>query len=80
MTVSSIFIVFTMALLFPKNEIMVICAYVAIFLGYSSLLEHQKDVVTNFVARNDVFAILATGYSKSLCCACLLIFSKTCLI
>ena len=80
MTVSSIFIVFTMAVLVPKNEIKAICAYVALFLKYSSLLEHQKDVVTNFVAGNDVFAILATGYSKTLCCAYLLIFSKTCLV
>ena len=58
--------------LFPKDEIEAVCTCVlASSLGYSSLREHQKNVVTNFVGRNDVFAILPTGYGKSLCYACL---------
>ena len=60
-----------MVALLPKNEIEAICTCVALSLGYSSLREQQKDVVTNFVAGSDVFAILPTGYSKSLCYACL---------
>ena len=57
--------------LFSKNEIEAVCTCVASSLGYSSLREHQKNVVTNFVAGNDVFVILPTGYGKSLCYACL---------
>ena len=54
--------------LFSKNEIEAVCTCVALSLGYSSLQEHQKSVVTNFVAGNDVFAILPTDYGKSLLC------------
>ena len=57
--------------LFPKNEIEAVCTCVASSLGYSSLWQHQKNVVTDFVAGNDVFDILSTGYGKSLCFACL---------
>ena len=61
--------------LFSKNEIEAVCTCVASCLGYSSLREHQKNVVTNFVAGNYVFVILPeilpTGYGKSLCYACL---------
>ena len=56
--------------LFPKNEIKAICTCVALSLGYYCLWEHQKDVVTNVVAGNNVFAILLAGYSKSLCYTC----------
>ena len=40
-------------------------------LGYDSLKELQLKVITSFVAGNDVFAVLPTGYGKSLCYACL---------
>ena len=40
--------------LFPKNEIEAVYTCVASSLGYSSLREHHKNVVTNFVAGNDI--------------------------
>ena len=40
-------------------------------LGYSSLKELQVKVVSSFVEGNDVFAVLLTGYGKTLCYACL---------
>ena len=57
-----------MVVLFSENEIEVICTCIALSLGYYSLQEHQKDVVTNFVTGN---AILPSGYGKSLCYTCL---------
>jgi len=56
---------------FSKEEIEATCNSVALSLGYSSLREQQKTVITKFVAGSDVFAILPTGYGKSLCYACL---------
>ena len=38
---------------------------------YSSLKPKQRDVIVEFVLGSDVFAILPTGYSKSLYYACL---------
>ncbi len=40
-------------------------------LGYSSLQSLQEEVVVSFVTGHYVFAILPTGYGKSLCYACL---------
>jgi len=40
-------------------------------LGYSSLKEEQLEVVTAFLEGHDVFAVLPTGYRKSLCFGCL---------
>ena len=40
-------------------------------LGYSSMKPAQVEVVLNFVRGRDVFAILPTGFGKSLCYACL---------
>ena len=40
-------------------------------LGYLSLKEEQREVITNFVQGKDVFAVLPTGFGKSLCYACL---------
>ena len=57
--------------LFSKNEIEAVCTCVSSSLGYSSLREYQKNVVTNFITGNNVFAMLPTGYGKSLCYACL---------
>ena len=43
----------------------------ALSLGYSSLKPKQRDVIVEFVLGSDVFAILPTGYGKSLCYGCL---------
>ena len=40
-------------------------------LGYSRLWDEQLNTITCFVRGNDVFAILPTGYGKSLCYALL---------
>ena len=40
-------------------------------LGYISLKSEQKAVIKDFVMGNDVFAVLPTGYGKSLCYVCL---------
>ena len=40
-------------------------------LGYESMKEHQRKVIESFVEGNDVFAVLPTGYGKSLCYFCL---------
>ena len=41
-------------------------------LGYSTLKPLQEEVIVQFVAGRDVFAVLPTGFGKSLCYACLL--------
>ena len=40
-------------------------------LGYPDLKPEQQDVVETFVKGHDVFAVLPTGFGKSLCFACL---------
>ena len=40
-------------------------------LGYSALKPKQIEVVRAIVRGRDVFAILPTGYGKSLCYSCL---------
>ena len=45
--------------------------YAAQNLGYDSLKQHQMDVVLALAAGRDVFAVLPTGYGKSICYACL---------
>ena len=39
-------------------------------LGHKKLKDLQLEVSKSFVGGKDVFAILPTGYVKSLCCAC----------
>ena len=39
-------------------------------LGYESLKPEQETVVRVFLGGKNVFAVLPTGYGKSLCCAC----------
>ena len=46
-------------------------------LGYPSLKPEQLEVVEIFVKGRDVFAVLPTGYGKSLCFGCLpIVFDK----
>lgn len=46
-------------------------------LGYSELKQEQLKVVMAFISGRDVFAILPTGYGKTLCYACLpLVFDE----
>lgn len=40
-------------------------------LGYPMLKPEQLDVLLTFVKGRDVFAVLPTGFGKSLCYACL---------
>jgi len=56
----------------PRSEVILSSAlYAAKELGYASLKELQVQVLLSFVAGEDVFAILPTGYGKSLCYAIL---------
>ena len=41
-------------------------------LGYTALNEEQRVLILEFMNGRDVFAVLPTGYYKSLCFACLL--------
>ena len=40
-------------------------------LGYQGLKEEQLEVLIAFLSGRDVFAVLPTGFGKSLCYACL---------
>ena len=40
-------------------------------LGYEKLKELQLEVITRIVNGHDVFAVMLTGYGKSLCYGCL---------
>ena len=46
-------------------------------LGYPSLKLEQLDVMETFVKGRDVFAVLPTGYGKSLCFGCLPIVCRS---
>ena len=46
-------------------------------LGYPELKPVQLEVIETFVKGRDVFAVLPTGYGKSLCYGCLpIVFDK----
>ena len=47
------------------------CREEASSLGYQTLKEEQLNVITSSVKGKDVFAVLPTGFGKSLCYACL---------
>ena len=53
------------------RDIISACESVAASLGYPHLKEEQRSVIINFVTGNDVFAVMPTGYGKTLCYACL---------
>ena len=36
-----------------------------------ALKKEQKEIILDFILANDVFAVLPTGFRKSLCYACL---------
>ena len=59
-----------MAMPFRKEDIEAACVSAALYLGYDNLKDEQKSVITKFVSGSDVFAILPTGFGKSLCYAC----------
>ena len=54
-----------------QGDLEVIVAEVATELGYSRLKEMQLRVIVQFISGRDVFAVLPTGYCKSLCYGCL---------
>ena len=56
---------------FGVEDIRSTCRAGASSLGYQTLKEEQLKVMTSFVMGNDVFAVLPTGFGKSLCYACL---------
>ena len=60
-----------MAMRFRKEDMEAACVSAALCLGYDSLKDEQISVITKFVCGSDVFAILPTGFGKSLCYACL---------
>ena len=46
-------------------------------LGYTKLKPEQMNVIISFLSDRDVFAVLPTGFGKTLCYACLpLVFDK----
>ena len=48
-----------------------VCDRGAMELGYSSMKPEQVEVAVALIEGRDVFAILPTGFGKSLCYACL---------
>lgn len=54
-----------------KDRVQTCVLHAAQELGYSYMKPAQVEVVLNFVRGRDVFAILPTGFGKSLCYACL---------
>ena len=59
------------ALITNKESIERVCDRVAKNLGYESFKSDQETIVSGLLEDRDVFAILPTGYRKSLCYACL---------
>ena len=50
-----------------NGDIVKDCQFVAASLGYAKLKEEQRSVIINFVSGNDVFAVMPTGYGKTVC-------------
>ena len=53
------------------KEIIIAMNSEALSLGYCSLKKEQRNIILDFILGNDVFAVLPTGFGKSLCYACL---------
>ena len=53
-----------------SNEILTAITVATEAIRYQSLKDKQREVIVNFVKGNDVFAVLLTGYGKSLCYTC----------
>ena len=56
---------------FSEAEIESAFAVVASSLGYPTVRKQQLRVLLSYIRGNDVFAVLPTGYGKSLCYAIL---------
>jgi len=54
-----------------KEWILAATESVLVSLGYSFLKKEQLEVILDFVLGNDVFAVLPTGFGKTLCYACI---------
>ena len=54
-----------------SGHIDIVIETVARSLGYTQLKREQQMVINSFVSGNDVFAVLPTGFGKTLCYACL---------
>ena len=52
---------------FREKDVLMACREEASSLGYQTLKEEQLDVITSFVKGKDVFAVLPTGFGRSLC-------------
>ena len=50
-----------------EAEIESACVVVTSSLGYPTLREQQLRVLLSYIRGNNVFAVLPTGYGKSLC-------------
>ena len=55
----------------PKRKTIDVVSCCALRLGYPSVRTHQLSVVCQIIEGRDVFAVLPTGYGKSLCYALL---------
>ena len=60
-----------MSITLDKSDVVSAAMHVAKQLGYPEMKDLQVKVVVDFVCGRDVFAVLPTGYGKSLCYACL---------
>ena len=53
------------------NAIRQACKAIGASLGYQTLKKEELEVMVRFIRGEDIFAVLPTGYGKSLCYACL---------
>ena len=53
------------------EEVSLVAEKVVNLLGYKMLKDGQRRVIVEVIKKRDVFAILPTGYGKSLCYTCM---------